>query len=217
MWAFFGGGIRQVLGVGTVVSALDWNTAWGEHSVHIRWDKRLTARLKADPIGYDEYGQHVQRAAVRATQTTRQVFDDWLARYGRPSSQKSAQVQFVQREINQRLGQQGSQAEVLRTYGRRCAISGCTEPNVLQAAHVASVATGGLHAVENSLLLRAHLRNLFDLGLLTIGPHFRVQVSPIVTERIYRQFHGRTLTVPTGVKRSGLLRAFAAHREQHGS
>jgi hypothetical protein len=52
----------------------------------------------------------------------------------------------------------------LRAYGGKCAISGCSEAGVLQAAQILAVRKGGGHALHNGLLLRADLHNLFDLG-----------------------------------------------------
>lgn len=164
IWAYFGAAVRQVCAVGTVHSPVGWREDWGRHAVHIRWNKTLTARLKDNPIAYDLYRQQVQGAVVRANDKTRRVLDDWVAGEAPGARQAARSVKFAERSAIQRLGQPQFRNGVLRAYGGKCAITECVEPSTLQAAHIAAVAAGGTHDVENSILLRADVHNLFDLG-----------------------------------------------------
>ena len=81
-----------------------------------------------------------------------------------------------------RLGQQAFKSLVLTSYRRSCAITGNRVEPVLQAAHIQSVADGGLHRVDNGLLLRSDVHILFDRGYLGIDPKHRLHVSPRLRE-----------------------------------
>lgn len=77
-----------------------------------------------------------------------------------------------------RLGQQAFKSLVLTSYRRSCAITGNRVEPVLQAAHIRSVADGGLHRVDNGLLLRSDVHILFDRGYLGVDARHRLHVSP---------------------------------------
>lgn len=78
-----------------------------------------------------------------------------------------------------RLGQQAFKALVLASYQRRCAITGERIKPVLQAAHIRPVTQGGVHRLDNGLLLRSDVHILFDNGYLGLDPRRRtLQVSP---------------------------------------
>jgi hypothetical protein len=67
---------------------------------------------------------------------------------------------------------------LLESYGR-CAISGADVERAVEAAHVKEFAREGLDTLQNGILLRSDLHNLFDAGHLAIDPatmtaHFSV-------------------------------------------
>lgn len=78
-----------------------------------------------------------------------------------------------------RLGQGAFKALVLASYQRRCAITGERIKPVLQAAHIRPVSDGGVHRLDNGLLLRSDVHILFDNGYLGLDPAKRtLHVSP---------------------------------------
>lgn len=77
-----------------------------------------------------------------------------------------------------RLGQDSFKLALLDAYDGRCAITHRGVRPVLEAAHIHPVAAGGLHRLDNGLLLRSDLHRLFDLGYLSVSPGLRVRVSP---------------------------------------
>jgi putative restriction endonuclease len=93
------------------------------------------------------------------------VFDTAQPRYGREVL------------IKPRLGQGTFRLLVTDAYERRCAITGERVLPVLEAAHVRPYSEGGVHTLENGLLLRSDLHTLFDAGYLTVTPEYRVAVS----------------------------------------
>lgn len=78
--------------------------------------------------------------------------------------------------VRRRLGQGGFRILVTDTHQRNCAVTGERTLPVLEAGHIRPVTAGGLHQVENGLLLRSDIHTLFDRGYVTVTPdhHFRV-------------------------------------------
>jgi len=77
-----------------------------------------------------------------------------------------------------RLGQQAFKAVVMDAYHRQCAITGTHISPVLQAAHVRPVTAGGVHRLDNGLLLRSDVHTMFDRGYLGVDTQYRLRVSP---------------------------------------
>ncbi|MDX2191867.1 MAG: HNH endonuclease [Gemmatimonadales bacterium] len=97
-----------------------------------------------------------------------------------------------------RLGQGAFRALVTNAYARRCAITGEHTLPVLEAAHIRGVAEGGSHNTWNGLLLRSDFHKLFDVGLVTVTPDHRIEVSGRIAEqwfngKAYARLHGTTL------------------------
>lgn len=81
--------------------------------------------------------------------------------------------------IVRRRGQRSFREALLKAYSGACAITGCTIPAILEAAHVHPYKGDHTNVVNNGLLLRADVHTLFDLGLIAIEPQtLIVRVSP---------------------------------------
>jgi putative restriction endonuclease len=76
-----------------------------------------------------------------------------------------------------RLGQGSFRVLITDTYERRCAATGERALPTLEAAHIRPVAAGGLHRIDNGLLLRSDVHRLFDSGYVTVTPDYRLRVS----------------------------------------
>ena len=86
-------------------------------------------------------------------------------------------------------------------YERSCAISGDTVLPVLESVHIRPIDDGGLHRVDNGLLLRSDLRRLFQRGYLAINHEYRVMVSPSLEQEFdnperYLGLTGREIFLP---------------------
>jgi putative restriction endonuclease len=97
-----------------------------------------------------------------------------------------------------RRGQGAFRALVTNAYGRKCAITGESTLPVLEAAHIRPVASEGLHNTYNGLLLRSDFHKLFDVGLVTVTPDHRVEVSSRIKDlwfngKAYNRLHGAHL------------------------
>ena len=76
-----------------------------------------------------------------------------------------------------RLGQGTFRVMITDTYERHCAVTGEKALPTLEAAHIRPVASGGLHRIDNGLLLRSDVHRLFDQGYVTVTPDYRVRIS----------------------------------------
>jgi putative restriction endonuclease len=105
--------------------------------------------------------------------------------------------------IRPRLGQGTFRLLVTDAYERRCAVSSERVLPVLEAAHVRPYSEGGLHRIDNGLLLRSDLHTLFDAGYLTLTSDMRLVVSKRLKEefengREYYALSGRPVRPPGG-------------------
>ncbi|MGB5872943.1 MAG: HNH endonuclease [Bacteroidota bacterium] len=100
--------------------------------------------------------------------------------------------------VEARQGQGAFRARVLDAYSRRCAITGERTEPALEASHIRPYRESGPNRVNNGLLLRADLHQIFDAGYITVTSDYRVEVSKKVKEefengREYYRFHGQAL------------------------
>jgi len=103
----------------------------------------------------------------------------------------------VLREILSRRGQSAFRANLIQAYRSTCAISGCTDEAVLEAAHIRPHAEEPDYRTSNGLLLRADIHTLFDLYLVSVDPQKgRVAVAPELSDT-YRAFDGKPISLPT--------------------
>jgi len=103
----------------------------------------------------------------------------------------------VSADIVRRRGQPAFRKALLDAYGNACAITGCSLPAVLEAAHVLPYKGDHTNVVSNGLLLRADIHTLFDLGLIAIqSERMVVRVSPELENTEYGRLDGSLLRLP---------------------
>lgn len=113
-----------------------------------------------------------------------------------------------------RQGQTRFRAELLRAYGRKCAISGSAVDAVLEAAHIAPHKGEHTNFVANGLLLRADLHTLFDLNLIAIEvDSHRVRVAPELMSSTYADFDGALITTPAELDQQPLPERLQQHND----
>ena len=103
--------------------------------------------------------------------------------------------------VHQRLGQGAFRMMVTDKYQRRCAVTQEKVLPVLEAAHIRPVNDGGVHRIDNGLLLRSDVHVLFDRGYVTATPDYRFRVSRRLRDdfdngEYYYQFEGAALWLP---------------------
>ncbi len=104
--------------------------------------------------------------------------------------------------VGHRLGAGGFRLLVTDIYERSCAISRETVLPALETVHIRPVTEGGLHRVDNGLLLRSDIRRLFQRGYLGVNHEYRVLVSSKLDEDFdqtesYSGLAGRELFLPS--------------------
>lgn len=86
--------------------------------------------------------------------------------------------------------------KVLKAYDYKCAVSGETCDEVLDAAHIEDYINEKSNHVQNGISLRLDLHRLYDAGLIDIGADYKVKVSPHVHSTEYVHFDGKKIHLP---------------------
>lgn len=119
--------------------------------------------------------------------------------------------------IVRRRGQASFRDALLKAYGGACAITGCTLPAVLEAAHVHPYKGDHTNRVSNGLLLRADIHTLFDLGLIAIESQtLIVRASPELAETEYAVLDGQRLRPTVDASQRVSPAALEWHRSRCG-
>ena len=165
----------------------DWskNIVRGKtYNLQERHGARLWKRVRAQLA--------TQRAEASPESSEAPLVAEELAQYG---------SEYVARN---RLGQGSFRTLVTDAYERRCAFTGEKTLPALQASHIKPYASSGPHRVNNGLLLRADVHQLFDRGYMTLTKDLQVEVSKRIKEefengKAYYALHGQPLqAIPTG-------------------
>ena len=99
--------------------------------------------------------------------------------------------------IVQRQGQPQFRKRVLSAYGSKCALSGCSVAEALDAAHISPYDGPSTNHVTNGMLLRADLHTLYDIHFMAIDAKtLRVSVDPSLRGTEYWRFNGKRIRIP---------------------
>lgn len=99
--------------------------------------------------------------------------------------------------IKDRQGQPKFRKELLDIYAGRCIISGCNVEDAIDAAHIIPHQGVASNKLENGLLLRADIHNLFDVGLISIDPeNFTVVISKTLHHSHYSHLCNKRISRP---------------------
>lgn len=101
------------------------------------------------------------------------------------------------RSIVARQGQGKFRREIINAYEGVCAISGEQTLEVLDAAHINPYEGKHTNIVNNGILIRTDLHNLFDFNLLAINPeNYQVYVSDLIKSDFYVSLIGKKINLP---------------------
>jgi hypothetical protein len=113
-----------------------------------------------------------------------------------PDSVEDAREKVL-RAIVMRRGQPEFRRQLLNAYGSRCAITGCSVPAVLDAAHIIRYQGPTTNHVKNGLLLRTDIHTLFDLGLVAVDAEtMTVLLADELSNSPYGDLAGKKVRVP---------------------
>ncbi|PFG42429.1 putative restriction endonuclease [Isoptericola jiangsuensis] len=200
--------VAAVVGVGVVTSSVapdDEGALW----FGVDFDSEESRRLAAEPL--------VVETTTRV-QSMRKATPDEIAqlhaRVDVDAVDDAAGRGRIRREqlVTARQGQALFRATLLTAYAGRCAVTGSDVPATLQAAHIDRYDGASTNILENGLLLRADIHNLFDSGLLWIDEDSRVVLHPDIRKSEYRKLHGQRLRLPDDPAERPSPRRLARHR-----
>ena len=119
----------------------------------------------------------------------------------------------VNRSIALRRGGRKFRNTLIAAYNCRCAVTGTSLEDVLEAAHIIPYNGPSTNHPCNGLLLRSDIHALFDLGLLSIHPEsFHIYCSKQIREEtVYGELHGKMLRLPTSVSQRPSEKALRIH------
>lgn len=108
-------------------------------------------------------------------------------------------VKQIAQDLELQWASRDGQAEfrntVIAAYGA-CAVTGCTEEAVLQAAHIIPYVDRRSNIISNGLCLRADLHILYDRNLMLISGEGLIAIANTVLEPEYRRLHGEKINFP---------------------
>ncbi|EZP33267.1 HNH endonuclease [Pseudomonas sp. RIT288] len=100
-------------------------------------------------------------------------------------------------QVAMRQGQFNFRSLMLVAYEEKCAVTGCSTVDVLEAAHI--IPYRGIHTnrTDNGLLLRSDIHTLFDMGRLWIDPKtMAVRLASDMKNTDYWQYEGVKISLP---------------------
>jgi putative restriction endonuclease len=119
--------------------------------------------------------------------------------------------------IVRRRGQPAFRHALVEAYAGRCAISGSSLADVLEAAHIVPYNGPRTNHTCNGLLLRSDLHTLFDLGRLAIETKgYTVILAPELAGSDYARFAGKQLALPVKASKRPSKEALDQHRRAAG-
>lgn len=119
--------------------------------------------------------------------------------------------------IVRRHGQGAFRNALIEAYDGRCAMTGSSVVDVLEAAHVHPYRGAATNVLANGLLLRADVHTLFDLYLISVEPETRlVRAAPALFATEYGRLNGTRLAQPTEERHAVTTDLLEWHRSQCG-
>lgn len=133
---------------------------------------------------------------------------------GAPASDDEKVRYALRRE---RIGQQRFRTELFEAYTGRCAVSGCSVNEALEAAHIENYSGPKSQVVSNGILLRRDLHSLFDAHLISfelVRGDYQLCGSYLLQHTDYAAFAGSVLREPDEHRLRPNARFLEAHRAE---
>lgn len=120
--------------------------------------------------------------------------------------------------ISSRPAQVEFSLKLRELYNNECAVTGCTTPQSLEAAHIQTYEKSKSgkkdnNSLDNGILLRADIHALFDAGLIALSADgTKIETSSLLTDEGYIDLKDRAVKIPFHSRPSS--QNIAAHRER---
>ncbi|MCR8982760.1 HNH endonuclease [Brevibacillus laterosporus] len=109
---------------------------------------------------------------------------------------KEEKSNYFLSKSKERIGQSRFRQNVMKAYGYKCAVTGETCSEVLQAAHIQPYINENSNHIQNGIVLRADIHRLFDSGMITINREHIVTVSSLLINSDYFKLNGKKIYLP---------------------
>lgn len=94
-----------------------------------------------------------------------------------------------------RKGQSQFRKNLLKVFGGKFVITGCSVKEVLEAAHIVRYSITGNNKTSNGILLRSDIHSLFDSNKLRINPYdFSIQVDISLKDSSYWNYNNQKIS-----------------------
>jgi hypothetical protein len=187
--------VRVPLGTGPLAGLLGTQyrqfvqlPAWRVKKIHERFE--TTERFVEQVFNYSPFDDRESRELAEAEAREEAAVEQ------APINDEDSRRRVMQ-SIVRRRGQGRFRSDVLRAYGGRCAVTGCTVEAILEAAHIVPYRNEATNQVANGILMRSDIHTLFDLGKLRITLDFRIELAADLFGSDYWRHHGQLLSLPT--------------------
>ncbi len=140
--------------------------------------------IKGRGVWFAENDEEFRNSIYQQIMTSNYALDD---------SNVSKIMNRQKRQTEQTIRDQNNFRKKILRLDKKCVITRENVKEALEAAHVISVADGGLEEESNGMMLRADMHRLFDAGLLRIDDFGYVHFSKEISKKIdssYNLFDG---------------------------
>jgi hypothetical protein len=176
-----------------------WNLEGNQLKVSLLYDPKLNTHMAEEDVRWGE--THIVIYVASKTATARWVDQDDPKKWNGEATCKvfveedAAFFSGMTYETYQRISRPGQaklREEMLERYGA-CALTGSTNQEALDIAHISEVKDGGEALWTNCFLLRCDMHRLFDAGLLSFNPEGRAVFHESVLDEDYDRFRNNTM------------------------
>lgn len=120
----------------------------------------------------------------------------------------------VMRHIVQRQGQPIFRKSLLTVYEGVCSVTGCDVLNTLEAARITPYWGDNTNKIQNGLLLRCDIHNLWNYGMIYVDSStMTIVLHPDLQDGYYGELQGKKLKLPKNSSEYPAKSALDAHRE----
>ena len=113
-------------------------------------------------------------------------------------SDEVSKKEYILGSIQKRRGQKKFRTGLIEIYQSECVISGCKLEEVLQAAHIYPYSGEKTNTLDNGLLLRSDIHDLFDMFLISINPeNYKIVINPRLIGSQYERFSNKEVKKPS--------------------
>jgi hypothetical protein len=111
------------------------------------------------------------------------------------------QLEYIFQKVKKRFRQSKFRAELLKAYDKTCIVTGSKVERLLEAAHIQPYTGYQSNIINNGILLRSDIHDLFDIyqddkRLITITENYIIEVHPSLQDSEYWKYHNQKIKLP---------------------